>query len=79
MMELRLSRPLDGLADNLTDLIAVVECGETWLRYSAPNPTELNPRLLNRLAEAKIPVLTLSEVPRSIEAVYLRAVEEDER
>ncbi|MBI3241735.1 MAG: ABC transporter ATP-binding protein [Chloroflexi bacterium] len=79
MMELRLAVPLDGLADSVSDLITVAERGENWLRYSAPDAADLNPRLLNRLAEAKIPVLTLSEVPRSIEAVYLRAVEEDER
>jgi ABC-2 type transport system ATP-binding protein len=79
MMELRLAVPFNGVADTLAGLITVAERGENWLRYTAHDPAELNPRLLNRLAEAKIPVLTLSEVPRSIEAVYLRAVEEDER
>ena len=79
MMELRLAISFNGVADKLTDLITVAERGENWLRYCTANPADLNPRLLNRLTEAKIPVLTLSEVPRSIEAVYLRAVEEDER
>ncbi|MEK6574610.1 MAG: ABC transporter ATP-binding protein [Chloroflexota bacterium] len=78
LMELRLAAPANGLAGNLADLVAVVEQEENWLHYSTPSPETVNPIILNRLAHENIPVVTLSEVPRSLEAVYLRAVEEDE-
>ncbi|MEK7311250.1 MAG: ABC transporter ATP-binding protein [Chloroflexota bacterium] len=78
LMELRLAAPANGLAGNLADLVTVVEQEENWLHYSTPSPETVNPIILNRLAHENIPVVTLSEVPRSLEAVYLRAVEEDE-
>jgi len=78
-MELRLAAPLNGLAENLSDLVTVLERGENWLRYFTARPEEVNPRLLAQLSGAGVPVLTLSEAPRSLEAVYLRAVEEDEK
>ncbi len=78
LMELRLAAPANGLAENVADLVTVVEQGENWLHYSTPTPETVNPLILNRLAHENIPVVTLSEVPRSLEAVYLRAVEEDE-
>ncbi len=79
LMELRLTASLDSLAENLADLVTVVERGENWLRYCAPSPEAVNPLILNRLGRENVPVLTLAEVPRSLEAVYLRAVEEDEK
>jgi hypothetical protein len=38
----------------------------------------VNPLILQRLAEQHVPVVTLAEVPRSLEDVYLRVVEADE-
>src|SRR3990172_5445624 len=79
LMELRLTSSVNGLTENISDLVTVVEQGENWLRYSTPRPEEVNPRLLAQLSREGVPVLTLSEAPRSLEAVYLRAVEEDEK
>jgi ABC-2 type transport system ATP-binding protein len=78
MMELRLAAPLNGLADPLSELATVVAQGADWLRYRTASPAQANPAILNRLGRANVPVLSLAEVPRSLEAVYLRAVEEDE-
>jgi len=44
-----------------------------------PDPTQFNPRLLLTLAQQETPVITLSEVNRSLEEVYLRIVESDEQ
>ncbi|MFP4396398.1 MAG: ABC transporter ATP-binding protein [Anaerolineales bacterium] len=52
--------------------------GERWVRYSTPNPAEINAQLLKALIAEEIPVVTLSEVPQSLEAVYLRVVGEKE-
>jgi ABC-2 type transport system ATP-binding protein len=48
--------------------------GETWFRFRTSDPNRDNPRLLRWLAERNVDVLTLSEVPRSLEAVYLTVV-----
>ncbi len=73
-MELRLAQSLNGLADDLSDMVDVSEVGDTWLRYRPTNAAVDNPRLLARLAAEQLPVVTLAEVPRSLESVYLRII-----
>ena len=75
VMELRAAAPLDGLVEDLSNVVEIVEAGTDWLRYRAPEPARLNPLILQRLSEQKIPVVTLAEVTRSLEDVYLRVVE----
>lgn len=79
VMELRLGTGVDGSAEALTDIAPIVATGDTWIRFTARNPHETNPAILSRLAQSNVPVVTLAEVPRSLEAVYLKAVEEDEK
>ena len=74
LMELRLAGPLDGLAAELADLVSIVATGESWLRFEAPEPERINPQVLHRLAALQAPVVTLAEVPRSLEDVYLQVV-----
>jgi ABC-2 type transport system ATP-binding protein len=74
-MDLRLSQPADGVARLVDGLVTVEAQGEDWLRFSTPHPRETNPRLLRTLAENGVGVLTLSEVPRSLEDVYMQVVE----
>jgi ABC-2 type transport system ATP-binding protein len=80
LMELRLARPIhspqDGVVRLVSDLVRVEAQGENWLRYFTPDPQATNPLLLQKLASHEIPVVTLSAVPRSLEDVYLRVVEE---
>ena len=76
VLELRLAQSLDGLLPELADLVTVETHGDNWLRYRTSTPEAVNPRLLQRLAERGTPVVTLSEVPRSLEDVYLRIVNE---
>ena len=78
LMELRLGHPINGLAEALADRVNVVGHGEDWVRYTVPNPTEFNPLLLQQLAQEQTPVITLGEIPRSLEEIYLRIVESDE-
>ena len=58
-----------------SDLVKVEVQGEDWLRYSTADPQETNPLLLQMLAAHGVGVVTLSEVPRSLEDVYLQVVE----
>ena len=76
LLELRLAQSLDGLLPLLTELIDIEERGETWLRYRTARPEVINPILIQRLAQEGTEVITLSEVPRSLEDVYLKIVEE---
>ena len=78
LMELRLGSLVNGLAENLADWVNVVAHGDNWVRYTVPNPTDFNPILLSELIRQNIPIITLSEVSRSLEEIYLRIVENDE-
>jgi len=83
LMELRLAYPVDGVQSDgvmklVSGLVEVEAQGEDWLRYFTPDPQEVNPRLLQALASHEVGVITLSTVPRSLEDVYLRVVEEGE-
>jgi ABC-2 type transport system ATP-binding protein len=76
LMELRLAQPMDGVVNLLSDLVDVETHGEDWVRYFTSDPRNTNPQLLDLLATRGVGVVTLSEVPRSLEDVYLRVVEE---
>jgi len=76
LMEVRLIGSVDGLAPRLADIVQVEAQGEGWFCYRATNPVDVNPRLLRRLAALGQQVVTISEVPRTLEDVYLRVVEE---
>jgi len=78
VLELRLGQPLDGLLPDLEDLVEVQDHGDTWVRYRTPQPDRVNPRLLQQLATLGVPVITLSEVPGSMEEVYLRIVNDQD-
>jgi ABC-2 type transport system ATP-binding protein len=76
LMELRLAASLNGLLPGLVQQVQVVEQGDIWVRYRTDNPVVENPRLLRWLADQGAGVVTLSEVPQSLEDVYLRVVAE---
>ncbi len=80
LIELRLARSVgdrqDRVAELVSDLVEIEAQGDGWLRYLAVTPQETNPLLLQRLASHDVGVVTLSVVPRSLEDVYLRVVEE---
>ena len=74
IMELKLGAPLDGARGCLPDDLELISAGETWVRFRTPNPELTNPRILSALHGAGIPVITLSEIERSLEDVYLQVV-----
>ncbi len=74
VMELRLGKPLDGAIDFLPDEVVRVSEGPGWIRYQTADPEKVNPLVLRSMMDAHIPVITLSEVKRSLEDVYLEVV-----
>ncbi|HEY69179.1 MAG TPA: ABC transporter ATP-binding protein [Anaerolineae bacterium] len=77
IMELRMACRVDGMMDHLPAEVRVVEVGEDWLRYRAADPETDNPLVLQQLMAAGFPVVTLTEVGRDLEEVYLRVVGEE--
>ncbi|MBI2864260.1 MAG: ABC transporter ATP-binding protein [Chloroflexi bacterium] len=74
--KLNLATPLIGLLTAVDGTVRLEETGDTWVCYSTPNPEATNPALLRRLVEAGAAVESLSQMPRSLEEVYLSIVEE---
>ena len=74
MMEVRLVESLDGITSELERVVTIAERGPTWFRYEAAEPENLNPRVIRCLTDLGVEVITLSEVPRRLEEVYLRIV-----
>ena len=75
LMELRLAGPIDGTVALVSHLVTVEDHGADWLLYSTPNPANTNPAVLQTLSAKGVGVVTLSEVERSLEDVFLRVVE----
>ena len=74
LMELRLVQPANGLVPELEGQVTVEVSGDNWIRFRSADPALDNPRLLRWLAGRGVDVLTLSEVPRRLEDVYLNVV-----
>jgi len=74
VMELRIVDRLDGVLKYLPSELEPIEMGENWLRYRASDPDRVNPSVLHAMTQAGVQVITLSEVERSLEDVYLQVV-----
>jgi ABC-2 type transport system ATP-binding protein len=75
MMELRVTKPLNGLVEDIADLVEVDSHGVDWLRYSIEHPEQVNPKLISHLTAQGIEIISLAEITRSLEEVYLQVIE----
>ncbi|MEM7031003.1 MAG: ABC transporter ATP-binding protein [Chloroflexota bacterium] len=78
VMDLRLGQPLNGQMQQVEDWVTIIDSGPQWLRYSTADPETTNPKLVQLFTQTQVPVVTLSEVSRSLEEVYLKIVADDE-
>jgi len=81
--ELRLAQNVDGLALNFPAGVCLTGRGEDWIRLSIEQPDEQNAAVLRYLLnDLGLPVISLKEIPFSLEQAYLaamnRAVEVEE-
>lgn len=75
LMEVRFTEPgVDGAAALVARFAQIEDVRPDLIRYRAEKPEEVNPAILENLLAAGMRVLSLSEVPRSLEEVYLRVV-----
>lgn len=74
--ESRLAKPwrVDGM--QLPDGVTLSKNNGSRLRFRVDRPEEVNSILLRQLVESQAPVMTFEEVPRSLEQVYLKVMEE---
>jgi ABC-2 type transport system ATP-binding protein len=72
--EIQLGATLNGREPYFPDGVTITARGSDWLRYQANQPKQINPKLLRLLLDQDIPVVSLREIPRSLEQVYLRAI-----
>jgi ABC-2 type transport system ATP-binding protein len=79
LMELRVGGEINGLAKDISDMVAVEGSGTNWLKYRVADPTQTNPLLLKRLIEMGVLVVSLAPLTQSLEDIYLQVVEEDEK
>jgi len=70
---LRLATPLNGIPE-LSPAVTLTAQGPDWLRYQTSTPESHNPQILDLMLKNNCPVVTLAEVPRSLEEVYLQAI-----
>lgn len=74
--KLRFSKPVDLLPPDLPNEFEITRRGADWIIYKTPSPYQTNPQILQRMITAGLPVLSLHEMNRSLEKVYLQAVEQ---
>jgi ABC-2 type transport system ATP-binding protein len=72
--EVQLSHPWQPNGLILPKGVTLSENNGSRLRFRVERPQETNPVLLRQLTEAQAPVVTLQEVSRSLEQVYLKAM-----
>lgn len=79
LMELRVVGDLDGATRLLPDSAVITEHGRDWVRFRAGDPQSVNPQVIQAMSAQNVRVITLAEVPRSLEEVYLSVMREGDR
>jgi len=74
--EAQLSQPWQPAGMQLPDGVTMNKGGENRLRFRVERPWETNALLLRQLSMNHAPVVTLYEVPRTLEQVYLKVMSE---
>ncbi len=68
------TEPLDGADLPLPNNLEVTQKGPDWFTFRAPAARDTNPLILQNLIGAGFQVIKMEEVQRSLESVYLQAV-----
>jgi len=74
--EAKLSHPWHADQLTLPKGVTINRNNGDKMRFRVDRPQETNPLLLRQLTESQAPVITLQEVPRSLEQVYLKVMED---
>jgi ABC-2 type transport system ATP-binding protein len=77
VMELRVAGSLDGAVRLLPRGATLRESGPNWLRFQSADPETVNPAVVRAMGNAGIEIVTLSEIGRSLEEVYLSVMQSE--
>jgi ABC-2 type transport system ATP-binding protein len=72
------SAVLDGYHPILPDGAELLSTGSNWLQYRTAHPETVNSQVMQILAQGVVKPLTLSEVYRSLEDIYLQTVTQNQ-
>ena len=72
--ELSLGQQINGTKPVLPSGVKLTQSGADWIRYISSDPVRDNPAVLRGLLDQGLPVVSLHEVPQSLEQVYLQAI-----
>lgn len=72
--EARLAKSSQGWNPHLPPGVALTGRSEYWLKFQIDSPLGTNPQLLKNLLHDSLEVVTFSEIPRSLEQVYLEGI-----
>jgi len=78
IMELHINGHVNGLAQDIQEVVHVDSVGEDWIRYRAPDPRTLNPQVMRFLTGHGVDVITLAPITQTLEDIYLEIMKEDE-
>jgi ABC-2 type transport system ATP-binding protein len=79
VMELRVRDTISDLHTTLGAMVTVENYGPDWVQYRTASPHTTNPQILAKCHELGVAVVTLSQVTKTLEDIYLQVVEEDEK
>lgn len=77
LFEARVDQPLNGRLPNLDSFVAVESVLDNVLRYRTAVPETTNPQLVRCLTEQGYGLVSLVEIERSLEDVYLQVIAEE--
>ncbi|MEM7117739.1 MAG: ABC transporter ATP-binding protein [Chloroflexota bacterium] len=77
LFEARLDQPVNGRFRHLKNLITIESLSDDILRYRTAVPETTNPQLVRCLTDQGLGLISLVEIERSLEDVYLQVVAED--
>lgn len=78
IMELTTTAPLNGTVEAMQNMVNILDMQDNLIRYQTPTPHEVNSDILRLVLNEGVGVVTLSQVSKTLEDVYLDIVEEDE-
>jgi ABC-2 type transport system ATP-binding protein len=73
-LEVQVDRPMNGEVKELEDLVTVEWVKDHTIRFRADEPAVTNPQLVRRLNSLGLGIISLHEIPQSLEDVYLNVV-----
>ncbi|MGB2962776.1 MAG: ABC transporter ATP-binding protein [Anaerolineales bacterium] len=72
--QIQFAEPLNSGILPLPKEVVITEQAENWLRYKVTAPDDTNPQVLQKLVSAGFLIVRVEEIKRSLESVYLQAV-----